>query len=147
MSLWRAKPTCSINMVHCIRIMVEPSLGKSTKTECVELGLAMSVKQPKGLPDRESNVWCEEPVSAMTASTQEGTYHPICGRSSDSPLFLTLLTFSSTKWTMVHESSVRRNTTLQSSIQRPDRPGIAPEFPVHPKSQLRDRITTNWMSV
>jgi hypothetical protein len=31
---------------------------------------------------------------------------------------------------MVHESSARRNKRLQSSIQRPDRPGIAPEFPV-----------------
>jgi hypothetical protein len=74
-------------------------------------------------------------ATSMTASTQEGTYHPICGRSSDSLLFQSLLTFSSTKRTMVHESSDRRNIQLQSSIQRPDRLGISPKFPVHPSSQ------------
>ncbi len=85
-----------------------------------------------------STVAFEESAPAMTASTQEGTYHPIGGRSSDSLLFLALSAFSSTNGTMAHESSDSRNTKLQSSIQRPDRPGISPEFPVHPISQQQN---------
>lgn len=75
----------------------------------------------------------------MTASTQEGTDHPIRGRSSDSPLFPTLSTFSSNYRTMAYEASERRNTQLQSDIQRPDRPGFKPEFPVHPITPTRTR--------
>lgn len=99
--------------------------------------------EPKGRPTEIQEIelgWRfhrSKTTTAMTASTQEGTYHPICGRSSDSLLFdrFSLLI---REWTMAHETSEIRNGELQSSIQRPDRPGFSPEFPVHPFSQLRN---------
>jgi len=75
-------------------------------------------------------------LAATTAPNQEGTSHLVAGRSSDSPLFQSLVTFSSDLGTMVFQKSDECNFEVASGTQRPVRPGISPEFPVHP---IRER--------
>lgn len=81
----------------------------------------------------------------MNAPIQEGTNHLFRGRSSDllPTEKLSLLTRIYKQWHFTLEGFSGLSVGLKGSSQRPDRPGVSPEFPVHELRLSRKLITTD----